>query len=156
MLSKRGFSEHSRSPWAVFFSLAPPFSIWLLPLSLPPSPCSRPHCKSGSSEGHELKLPLALPLGHPDGVGGVLRLRYAHRQSVVSGVVDVVRHDLAGREGETGQGTLAKEPPLPQPITLWNPSDWRRGFFLGGESGDKFDWLQGGDWLNGQGWILTG
>lgn len=72
-----------------------------------------------------MKLPFALPLGHPDRVGGVLRLRHAHRQSVVSRV-DGVRHDLAGREGETGQGKLAKEPALLQPITLQVPFDWRR------------------------------
>lgn len=163
MSSEGEISERSRSPCRllnVVERLHGPSLLGMAPPTLPPRPhpCSRPHRKSGSrgsSEGHELKLPFALPLGHPDGVGGMLRLHYAHRQSVVSRV-DGVRHDLAGREGETGQGKLAQEPPLLQPITLKDPFDWRR---VWGEWGQiQLVMGEGGgvDWLNGQKWILIG
>lgn len=80
----------------------PPFS----PPLLPPSPSLLPPSARCSSEGHELKLPLGLPLRHPHWVGGVLRnLHDADGERLIS-LVDMVSHYLAGGEGRQ-QGELA-------------------------------------------------
>lgn len=72
----------------------------------PPSPSRRPPLARCSSEGHELKLPLGLPLWHPHRVGGVLRhLHDADRERLIS-LVDMVSHYLAGgRETTRGAST---------------------------------------------------
>lgn len=70
-----------------------PLLLLLLPPLFPP-PARR------SSEGHELKLPLGLPLRHPHWVGGVLRyLHDADGERVIS-LVDMVSHYLAGGKGD--------------------------------------------------------
>lgn len=74
--------------------------------SFPPSPSLLPPLARCSSEGHELKLPLGLPLRHPHWVGGVLRhLHDADGERLIS-LVDMVSHYLAGGEGRQ-QGELA-------------------------------------------------
>lgn len=82
------------------YFLSPP------PPPLPPSPSRRPPLARCSSEGHELKLPLGLPLRHPHRVGGVLRhLHDADRERLIS-LVDMVSHYLAGgRETTRGAST---------------------------------------------------
>lgn len=82
------------------YFLSPP------PFPLPPSPSRFPPLARCSSEGHELKLPLGLPLRHPHWVGGVLRhLHDADRERLIS-LVDMVSHYLAGgRETTRGAST---------------------------------------------------
>lgn len=68
--------------------------------SSPPSPSLLPPSARCSSEGHELKLPLGLPLWHPHWVGGVLRhLHDADWERLIS-LVDMVSHYLAGGKGD--------------------------------------------------------
>lgn len=104
--------SHSSS---VTEEMSPPLTFLLLLLSsssfssfFPPSPLphsSHPRLRC-SSEGHELKLPLGLPLRHPHRVGGVLRyLHDADGERLIS-LVDMVSHYLAGGEGRQ-QGELA-------------------------------------------------
>lgn len=61
-----------------------------------------------SSERHELKLPLGLPFGHPDRVGGVLRyLHDADGERRLISLVDMVSHYLSrggkGRKGDNNK-----------------------------------------------------
>lgn len=75
-------------------------------LSLPPPTITTTTASAlwRSSEGHELKLPLGLPLGHPHRVGGVLRhLHDADGERLIS-LVDMVSHYLAGEGRETTRG----------------------------------------------------
>lgn len=82
------------------------------------SPPSGPPCPvfvggGGSSERHELKLPLGLPFGHPDRVGGVLRhLHDADGERRLISLVDMVSHYLSRGQGEEGrqqqEGKLAR------------------------------------------------
>lgn len=91
-----------------FFFRSFPLPTSLFP-SLPPCRCS--------SEGHELELAFARPLGHPDGVGGVLRLR-GHR----------VWHYLSregGRKQDRGASTRAANHP---PGAFWLEDRWERGW----------------------------
>lgn len=93
-------------------TLHPPFFSFLLPTSLFPSP---PPCRC-SSEGHELELAFTRPLGHPDRVGGVLRLR-GHR----------VWHYLSregGRKQDRGASTRAANHP---PGAFWLEERWEGG-----------------------------
>lgn len=65
-----------------------------------PSPSLLPPLACCSSEGHELKFPLGLPLWHPHRVGGVLRhLHDADGERLIS-LVDMVSHYLAGGKGD--------------------------------------------------------
>lgn len=92
--------ETSTSPQYTF--RPPSFRPSFLPVTLPLLPPSARR----SSEGHELKLPLGLPLRHPHRVGGVLRhLHDADGERLIS-LVDMVSHYLAGGEGRQ-QGELA-------------------------------------------------
>lgn len=76
--------------------------------SPPPHPPQPPCC---SSEGHEPKLPLGLPLRHPHGVGGMLGyLHDADGERLIS-LVDMVSHYLAGGEGEN-KGSYSTQPAL--------------------------------------------
>lgn len=80
-----------------------------LPTSLFPSP---PPCRC-SSEGHELELAFTRPLGHPDGVGGMLRLRGRR-----------VWHYLSregGRKQDRGASTRAANHP---PGAFWLEDRW--------------------------------
>lgn len=87
-------------------SSPPSFSSSASSSSFPPSPSLLPPLARCSSEGHELKLPLGLPLRHPHWVGGVLRhLHDADGERLIS-LVDMVSHYLAGGEGRQ-QGELA-------------------------------------------------
>lgn len=76
--------------------------------SLPPTPAPSALSGGASSEGHELKLPLGLPVGHPDRVGGVLRhLHDADGERRLISLVDMVSHYLSkggkGRKGDNNK-----------------------------------------------------
>lgn len=115
------------------YFLSPP------PPPLPPSPSRRPPLARRSSEGHELKLPLGLPLRHPHRVGGVLRhLHDADRERLIS-LVDMVSHYLAGgRETTRGAST--------QPVLLRG----HKGCGLHNSWGDRVNAGGGGGGGGGQ------
>lgn len=102
----------------------PPFvsapSTHLLPLPVPA-------CRS--SEGHELKLPFSLPVGHPHGIGGMLgHLHDADRQRLMS-LVNRVSHYLAGGGRRQGELLTDRQSALlccPEPRDGYH-SSWGRG-----------------------------
>lgn len=80
------------------------FKVCFLVAFFPPLPPTPPSALGGpSSEGHELKLPLGLPFGHPDRVGGVLRhLHDADGERRLISLVDMVSHYLSRGKGRKG------------------------------------------------------
>lgn len=99
----------------------------LHPSSAPPWHSCPPTCRS--SEGHELKLPLGLPFGHPHGIGGVLgHLHDADGQRLIS-LVDRVSHYLAGGGRRQGELLTDRQSALlccPEPRDGYH-SSWGRG-----------------------------
>lgn len=98
--------SHSSSVTEETSTLPSTLSVLLASSFLPVNHPLHPPSARLSSEGHELKLPLGLPLRHPHRVGGVLRhLHDADGERLIS-LVDMVSHYLAGGEGRQ-QGELA-------------------------------------------------
>lgn len=104
--------------------LFPPL-LFPLPTSLFPSP---PPCRC-SSEGHELELAFTRPLGHPDGVGGVLRLHGRRLWHYLS--------REGGRKQDRGASTRAANHP---PGAFWLEDRWE----------GSWAWM---DW--GWSWLVT-